>query len=175
MPIAYHRVEMRYILPTMLRALLLLVLVAGCPASRQPPPADTPVRAASEDDARAVVEKWRQAWEMLSVDALKPLYDQGLDVTVVVQGRAHQGWQAVELHLSTAVGAMKEARLRLEDLRSVTLGDGAVLVIASLSRDISDGVSYVTDRGTLMTLLRAQADGSWRIVAEHYSYPPNVQ
>jgi hypothetical protein len=56
----------------------------------------------------------------------------------------------------------------------IALGSDGAVVNATLTREINDGVSSLTERGTLTLIVRAGADGTWVIVTEHYSYPPSV-
>ncbi|MCA9675004.1 MAG: nuclear transport factor 2 family protein [Kofleriaceae bacterium] len=140
------------------------------PASRTP--------AEVVDAGQRTVEQWRQAYEVHSVDALAPLYLQDLDVAVADQGRLQRGWTAVETYLSTRVNAAKEIHITLDDLQVTALGPGAASVLATMTRETSDGVTTVTERGVLTLALRAEPDaegGHWVIVTEHYSYPPTAQ
>jgi len=124
--------------------------------------------------ARGAVEQWRQAWEVRSVEALGDVYAHNLDVIVVDQGRSYLGWTQVETYLSTKLGAATEVHVKLDDLQIFQLGDGAAAASASIVREISDGVVNNTERGVITMALRADSDGTWRIVSEHYSFPPST-
>ncbi len=158
-------------------AVLAAALAAGCPGRAGPAGDDTGPAAASRTPAEVVdagqrlVESWRQAWEVRAVDGLAPLYSQDLDVVVVAQGVAYLGWTAVETYLSTTVGAAKEIHIQLADVQVVALDDGAAVVTASITRDASDGVTTISERGALTLAIRSRPDGTWVIVSEHYSYP----
>jgi uncharacterized protein (TIGR02246 family) len=131
--------------------------------------------AVPQDAAGRVAEQWRQAWETRSAEALSPLYSHDTDLVVVEQGTPYLGWTAVETYLSTKTGAAKEIHLTLSDVETTALGASGAVVNATLTREINDGVSSLTERGALTLVLRAGADGGWVIVTEHYSYPPSVE
>lgn len=128
----------------------------------------TPEKAAS--NARGIVEQWRQAWQVRSVQALGKLYPHDLDVVVVEQGRAQLGWTPVETWLSTKMSGAKTVIIELDDLQVFMLGDGAAAASATMRREISDGVTSTKETGVITWALREESDGTWRIVSEHYSY-----
>ncbi len=45
------------------------------------------------------------------------------------------------------------------------------IVTAAMDREVSDGVTTISERGVVTLVLRAEAE-SWVVVAEHYSFPP---
>lgn len=157
-------------------AILVVATLAACgPATS----ADTTPERASGDavtaGARGAVEQWRQAWEVRSVEALGALYAHNLDVIVVDQGRSYLGWTEVETYLSTKLGAATDVHVKVDDLQIFALGDGAAAASASIVREISDGVVNNSEAGVVTMALRADPDGTWRIVSEHYSFPPSAQ
>jgi uncharacterized protein (TIGR02246 family) len=162
-------------------AVALTFAMAGCPGQKNAGSGgdtgpDTASRTPTEvvDAGKRLVESWRQAWEVRAVDGLAPLYAQDLDVVLVAQGEVHLGWTAVETYLSTTMGAAKEIHIRLDDLQVAALGSGAAVVTATMTRETSDGVTSVSERGALTLAIRAQG-GTWVIVSEHYSYPRTAQ
>lgn len=139
----------------------------------------TPGRASDPGDpvlaaARGTVEQWRQGWEVRSLDALTAVYRNDLDVVVVHQGRAHLGWSAVEAYLVGQLGPATEVRVKLDDLQVFPLGPGAAAVTAAITREHGQGGVTTTERGVITMTLSEGADGRWRIVTEHYSYPPSA-
>jgi len=160
----------------MLRIATLLLILAAC-GSRAAPGATASGGGATTDvatAARAVVESWRQGWELRSTDALGALYPHDLDVIVVDQGRAQLGWTAIEAYLSSKLAPAKEIHVKLDDLQVLALGSEAAAVSATMTRETSDGVSNIKEVGVITMALRATPDG-WRIVSEHYSHPPTAQ
>lgn len=158
-----------------LRWLIVLACVSACGGSRQAataPGARTPAEATQA--ARGLVEAWRQAWEVRSIEALGKLYPHDLDVIVVEQGRAQLGWTPVETYLSTKLGAAKEVHVKIDDLQVFAAGEGGAAASATITREISDGVTSTKETGVITWTLRAEPDGTWRIIAEHYSYPPTA-
>jgi len=159
-----------------LALVLVSALVAGCfghGKGKATTPADpaTPAGQAVSAAQRAV-EQWRQAYEVDSFDALAPLYAHDKTLVIVQQGRPYVGWDAVEAHLKDMLGHAREIHVRLKDVRIMPLTDAAA-VVALMDRDISDGVTTVSERGVLTLVLRREGDG-WLVVAEHYSYPPQA-
>jgi ketosteroid isomerase-like protein len=156
----------------------LAILVVAALAACGPKSGDTaPEPGSGSGDAvaagaRGAIEAWRQAWEVRSVEALGDLYAHNLDLLVVEQGRSYLGWTEVQTYLSTKLGAAKDVHVKLDDVQVFALGAGAAAASASIVREISDGVVNNTERGVVTMALRAEADGAWKIVSEHYSYPP---
>jgi uncharacterized protein (TIGR02246 family) len=155
----------------------LVLMLAACSGATQGKTTTTEGAggdAAPQVAATRLAEQWRQAWETRSAEALAPLYSHDTDLVVVDQGATYLGWTAVETYLSTKSGAAKEIHLTLADVAPVALGSDGAVVNATLTREINDGVSSLTERGTLTLVVRSGADGTWVIVTEHYSYPPSV-
>lgn len=158
----------------------LAIVVVAALAACGPKSGDTAPEPSSGGDAvtagaRGAVEQWRQAWEVRSVEALGALYAHNLDVIVVDQGRSYLGWTEVETYLSTKLGSATDVHVKVDDLQVFALGDGAAAASASIVREISDGVVNNSEAGVVTMALRAEADGAWKIVSEHYSFPSNTQ
>jgi ketosteroid isomerase-like protein len=160
--------------PARLAAVLLVTLAAACPGREAAGPVGPPapeVPADVESQVRAALEQWRQAWEVRSLDALAPLYSQTDDLVVVWQGRSARGWPSVKLALSGSFEGATRVRVAVVEAHVLALGDQGALVEAILERSVGDDVKTIQDRGTLTLAFRLQ-DGAWKIVAEHYSFPP---
>lgn len=153
-------------------AVLALVLAAaGCPATR--PAETTPAASLAPKDvvaaAKGTIEQWRQAYEVRSFDALAKLYAHESDLVVVQDGTPLLGWSTVEPALRERLGKAKEIHVRLKDVTVASLGPSAAAALATMTREISDGVTTVTENGALTLVLRRGGDG-WQIVQEHYSF-----
>jgi uncharacterized protein (TIGR02246 family) len=151
---------------------LALVLGVGCrhggKADATVPAADaTPADVASA--ARATVEQWRQAYETRAFDALGKLYAHEADVVLVLDGQPMIGWAAIETQLKDKLAHAKEIRVRLKDVTVKLLAPSVASAVATMTREVGDGVTTVTENGALTLVLRKDADG-WKIVVEHYSY-----
>jgi uncharacterized protein (TIGR02246 family) len=153
-------------------AIVLCTALAGCPRSR---PAETTPEAASMAPkevvaaAKGVIEQWRQAYEVKSFDALAKLYAHDLDLVVVQDGQPVMGWSTVEPMLRERLAKAKEIHIRLKDVTVASLGPTSAAATATMTREVSDGVTTVSENGALTLVLRRGADG-WQIVQEHYSY-----
>jgi len=150
---------------------LAAILAAGCSQTKHAAPVG-PGAAASADvttAAKAVIEQWRQAYEVRSIEPLAKLYAHDADVTVVNEGTAATGWSAIETLLNDRLGHASAVHLQLKDLRVGPLAATAAVAIASMTREVSDGATTVTETGTLTLVLRKDAD-AWQIASEHYSY-----
>jgi ketosteroid isomerase-like protein len=157
------------------RWLIVLACVSGCGGSQAAPAASGSETGGDvTQGARGLVEQWRQGWELRSVEALGKLYPHDLDVILVEQGRAQRGWTPIELYLSTRLGAAKDVHVKLDDLQVVAAGAAGAAASATITREISDGVATTKETGVVTWTLRAEGDGTWRIIAEHYSYPPTM-
>ena len=142
--------------------------VAGCASPRAAAPA-APVMPENQVAAvRSALEQWRQAYEVRSVDGLARLYS-GEDAVVVKEGSQVRGWPQIQAGLVEQLGRAKDVRVRLKDVVVAPLGERGAAVSAGMTREISDGVTTVTEEGILTLALRS--DGTaWTIVSEHYSY-----
>ena len=119
------------------------------------------------------MEQWRQAYQVRSLDALARLYVQSLDLVVVQDGQPLVGWTSVEGMLKDRFARYKAVQIRLKDIQVVALGGGtAAVATASMTRELGDGVTTITESGALTVVLRKEGD-LWLIVAEHYSYKRN--
>jgi ketosteroid isomerase-like protein len=151
-------------------ALAAALPAAGCRSGGAPPAAEAPAMPASQAAAvRGAVEQWRQAYEVRSLEALARRYAQAEDTVVVQQGGQTRGWTAISALLTERLARAKDVRVRLKDVVVVALGQGGASLVAGMTREVSDGVTTVTEEGTLTLTLR-DAAGEWVIVAEHYSY-----
>ena len=152
-------------------ALAIVLGLGGCPA---PKPAETtPAGSLAPKDviaaAKGTIEQWRQAYEVRSFDALAKLYAHEIDLVVVHDGTPIMGWSAVEPVLRERLGKAREIHVRLKDVTVASLGPTAAAALATMTREISDGVTTVTENGALTLVLRRSGDG-WQIVQEHYSF-----
>jgi uncharacterized protein (TIGR02246 family) len=156
----------------MRHAILILALVAtACPASKS---ADTtPSHEATPKEVvaagRGAIEQWRQAYEVRSIEALAKLYAHDLDVVVVQDGVPLIGWSAVEAMLKDRIVRAKEIHVRLKEIQVTSLAPNVASAIATMTREVGDGVTTVTENGALTLVLRKDG-GTWLIVSEHYSY-----
>jgi ketosteroid isomerase-like protein len=154
--------------------LVALVLGAGCPKSKAED--TTPSKPATPKEVvaagRATIEQWRQAYEVRSIDALAKLYTHDLDTVVVQDGQTLIGWSSVEGMLKDRIARSKQIHVRLKDIQVTSLSAEAAFAVATMTRELSDGTTSVSENGALTLVLRHDAD-AWRIVAEHYSYKRN--
>lgn len=152
-------------------AVAIVLGMAGCPAGK--PAATTPAASLAPKDvvaaAKGTVEQWRQAYEVRSFDALAKLYAHDSELVIVQDGMPLMGWSTVEPVLRERLGKAKEIHVRLKDVTVASLGPTAAAALATMTREVSDGVTTVTENGALTLVLRKSADG-WQIVQEHYSY-----
>jgi len=152
-------------------AIAIALLAAGCPHGTAT--STTPAGEAAPKDvvaaATGTIEQWRQAYEVRSFDALAKLYAHDLDLVVVQDGQPLMGWSTVEPALRDRLGKAKEIHVRLKDVTVASLGPTGAAALATMTREISDGVTTVTENGALTLVLRRGADG-WQIIQEHYSF-----
>ena len=151
--------------------LVALAVAAGCPHGKAE---DTvPPRAAAPKDvvaaARATVEQWRQAYEVRSVEALAKLYTHDLDTVDVQDGQTWIGWSAVESMLKERISRAKTIHVRLKELQVASLAPDVAVAVATMTREVSDGTTSVSENGALTLVLRKDGE-VWHIVTEHYSY-----
>lgn len=154
-----------------LGALGTLGMLTGCPGSRAPAPAapsaSTPKEVVAA--AKATIEQWRQAYEIRSVDALSRLYAHDVDLVVVQEGQTLLGWSSVEGYLKDRVARAGMIHIRLKEVQVISLASEVASAVATMTREVGDGTTTVTENGTLTLVLRKQA-AAWVITSEHYSY-----
>jgi uncharacterized protein (TIGR02246 family) len=152
-------------------ALAIALFVAGCPHPKGSE--TTPAGAAAPKDviaaAQGAIEQWRQAYEVKNFDALAKLYVHDSDTVVVQDGVPLIGWAAIEPMLKDRLGHAKEIHVRLKEITVTSLAPTVAGAIATMTREVSDGVTTVTENGALTLVLKQTRDG-WQIAAEHYSY-----
>ena len=150
-------------------ALAIALLVAGCPAPKGS--ATTPAAAPADvvTAARGAIEQWRQAYEVRSFEALAKLYVHDPRTVLVQDGLPLVGWTAIEPMLRDRLSHAKEIHVRLKEVTVSSLAPTVASAIATMTREVSDGVTTVTENGALTLVLTRTRDG-WRIASEHYSY-----
>ena len=157
---------------SLLIALFILIAgVAGClgKGSSGPvsPSATTPKEVVTA--VKATVEQWRQGYEVRSVEALAKLYAHDLDVVVVQEGLTMIGWSSVEAYLKDRIARAGAIHIRLKDIQVVSLGLEAASAVATMTRELTNDNTTVTETGTLSLVLRHTPEG-WVISLEHYSF-----
>jgi ketosteroid isomerase-like protein len=150
--------------------LLAAAACAGAPAApASQPAASRPVTAA---DVRGVVEEWRQAFEVHSLDKLVALYDHSDDLIVVRESRRLRAWSSFYPELKEFITRNPKIQLRLGDLSTAALGPGGAVASSTALRRYGDEHTMREEQGALTLVLRRGDDGVWRIVAEHWSFAP---
>jgi ketosteroid isomerase-like protein len=119
---------------------------------------------------RGAVEQWRQAYEIRSIDALERLYSHEPDIVVVNDGVTLVGWSSVEGMLRDRVGRAKEVHIRLKEIQVTSVAPTAAFGVATMTRELGDGITTVTEYGSLTLVFRKDPGAGWLIVGEHYSY-----
>lgn len=150
-------------------ALAIALLVAGCPAPKGSATTPAAVPADVVTAAKGAIEQWRQAYEVRSFDALAKLYVHDPRTVLVQDGMPIVGWSAIEAMLRDRLSHAKEIHVRLKEVTVSSLAPTVASAIATMTREVSDGVTTVTENGALTLVLTRTRDG-WRIAAEHYSY-----
>jgi ketosteroid isomerase-like protein len=149
---------------------LVASLTLGCSHHARPAePAHDATPAEVVSMAKATVEQWRQGYEVRGVDALAKLYAHTSETVLVLDGIAVIGWPAIAQLLTTKLAHAKEVHVRLKDVAVVSYAPTVAGVTATMTREIGDGVTTVSENGALTLVLQRDAEG-WKIVAEHYSY-----
>ncbi|MFN0250717.1 MAG: YybH family protein [Kofleriaceae bacterium] len=145
--------------------------LAGCPRTAAPVAPSTLTPAEVVTAGKATIEKWRQAYELRSADALGAMYAQDIDLVVVVEGTALLGWDAVGGMLKERLKLADKIFIRLKDTSVVSLGADAAFAYATMTREIvaAGGSTSVTENGIVTFVLRKSGD-NWVIGSEHYSY-----
>jgi ketosteroid isomerase-like protein len=159
-------------------ALGLSCVAGACGGSAEPhastpaaPQTAAPAPGGAAEAARAVLEQYRQAHEVRSVEALDPLYLPGPELVRVWQGQRTAGWDTARAELGALFNRSRSVKLRVDQVVVHELGADGVVLVADASRTVADGVTSVRVDGVLTLILRRQ-DQRWLIVSEHFSYPP---
>jgi hypothetical protein len=149
-------------------AVAVLLAVVACQHDKA-----APVTPATPTDViaagKATVEQWRQAQEVRSMDMFEKLYAHDGDVVLVQDGLPMVGWTFVDQAIQARMAHAKEIHIKLKDVTVSSIAPTIAGVSATMTREISDGVTTVTENGALTLVLRNTANG-WQIVQEHYSY-----
>jgi ketosteroid isomerase-like protein len=151
-------------------ALALAMALTGClgkAADTTPVAPSTPSEVVAA--GTGAIEQWRQAYEVKSFDALAKLYVRSPDTVLVLDGVPMIGWKSIEPMLRDKLARAKEIHIRLKDVSVMSLAPTIASAVATMTREISDGITTVTENGALTLVFEKTHDG-WQIVAEHYSY-----
>ncbi|MEO6774950.1 MAG: nuclear transport factor 2 family protein [Kofleriaceae bacterium] len=119
---------------------------------------------------RGAIEQWRQAYEVRSIDALERLYAHDPDLVLVNDGVTLIGWSSVDAMLKDRLSRAKEIHIRLKEVEVTSIAPTAAFGVATMTRELSDGVTTVTEQGSLTLVFRKDPTAGWLIVGEHYSY-----
>ncbi|HEY6034049.1 MAG TPA: nuclear transport factor 2 family protein [Kofleriaceae bacterium] len=156
-----------------LLVLFTLAILAGCPRAKQ---ADTVPETKELTPkevtiaTRGAIEQWRQAYEIKSIDALERLYSHDPDIVLVNDGVTLIGWSSVDGMLKDRISRAKEIHIRLKEVQVTSVAPTAAFGVATMTRESSDGVTTVTEYGSLTLVFRKDPNAGWLIVGEHYSY-----
>ena len=150
-------------------------LAGGCPRGGGD---TTPVQPATPPQvlqaARGTIEQWRQAYQIKSLDVLSKLYAHESALVLVHDGLPLVGWASVEAMIKDRLVRYQKIVIRLKDINVVALGATAATATASMTRELGDEVTTVTETGALTMVLRRDGE-QWVIVTEHYSYKKGGQ
>jgi uncharacterized protein (TIGR02246 family) len=115
-----------------------------------------------EAQARALIDRWRQAWASRDVDAYLGCYSADFQP---IDGQSRSGWAAARRKkLSTPADINLQVRdIRFEHVTSDRLR-------AVFLQDYASGSYRETARPK--TLLLSRQDGDWRIAGEWQGMPP---
>lgn len=151
-------------------------------AGAEAPLGAAPAPGSVEEAARGVLEQYRQAHEVRSLDALTPLYLDAPDLVRVWQGERTRSWGAIRGQMAVLFSTAEDIKLRVDEVTVLALGQDGATVTASVSRTVDSGATSVRVDGILTLVLRRQdgprgQDGEQParlvIVTEHFSHPPS--
>jgi ketosteroid isomerase-like protein len=157
-------------------ACLLLCFACGGGAASRSTTAGPVVSGDAAATLPAALEQWRQAYEVRSIDALEPLYSATDDLTLVVQGKVTTTWPSVRASILEFLTSNTTVKLKVQDVRIVSLGGDGAVVVAGVNRRYGDGIRSTSETGVLTLLFRqappvdSHAPGTWRIALEHYLF-----
>lgn len=156
-----------------MRFLVFVALLAACPRTKR---AETVVETKELTPkqvtiaTRGAIEQWRQAYEIRSIEALEKLYSHDPDIVLVGDGVTLIGWSSVDGMLKDRISRAKEIHIRLKEIQVTSVAPTAAFGVATMTRELSDGVTTVTEYGSLTLVFRKDPNAGWLIVGEHYSY-----
>jgi ketosteroid isomerase-like protein len=152
-------------------AIALCAVAAGACTRHGEVAAPAPIEGAADiaGAAKGTLEKWRQAYEVRSVEGLAALYAHDESVVLVQGGAATIGWKAIEPLLKERLAKVTVVRVRLKDVVAAPLGADAAVVTAVMTRELGDATTTLTEAGTVSLVMR-HVGTAWVIVHEHFSY-----
>jgi hypothetical protein len=134
---------------------------SSCRTTSSAAPSATPGSAAP---ASAIIEQWRQAYEVRSVDALSKLYDPSEKLVYVHQGKRYNGWPAAAAVITERLAGATELHMDLRDV-SVRSIAGATFIDCNMTREISVSSTTIKESGVVSMVI---IDG--KIAVEHFSF-----
>lgn len=154
-----------------MRTLILALLLAACGGS-QPAPATPTVPQTPEAtviQVQGLIEQWRQAHEVRSVDAISGLYANTSQVEAIHQGRRVRGWPNLRDAITSFFAAHAQIKVLVADLVVVAFAGEGAIATANVTRRYGDGVTTVEEAGAMLWILSRTGD-AWKIVGESWSY-----
>lgn len=147
-----------------------LGVAAGCNRHGEPA-APAPIEGAADavSATKGTLEKWRQAYEIRSVEGLSALYAHDEGVALVQAGVALHGWKAIEPVLKERFAKVTVVHVRLKDIVVAPIGGDVAVATASMTRELGDATTTLTEVGTVSLVVR-HVGSAWVIVHEHFSY-----
>jgi SnoaL-like domain len=142
-------------------ALAMSLTFSGCRTASSAASSAMPSSAAPSS---AIIEQWRQAYEVRSVDALAKLYDPSEKLVYVHQGKRYNGWLAAAAVITERLAGATELHMDLRDI-SVRSIAGATLIDCNMTREISVSSTTVKESGVVSMVI---IDG--KIAVEHFSF-----
>ena len=135
------------------------VPVAAVVTPPAPTPAPPPQVRTDEDEARALIETWRQAWSRSDVNAYLGQYSAQF---VPVNGLTQAQWAASRRKI---ISGRNDIQVGVRDLRIQRSDDGSMSV--EFLQDYAAGTYSETAQPKILRLQRE--DTGWRIVSEQTS------
>jgi SnoaL-like domain len=149
--------------PLAIRFGLIIVLLIGVGCSK-PTTVKAPVSSDTSAAASTILEQWRQAYEVRSVEALAKLYDPSDRLVYVHQGKRFTGWPSAAAAITERLAGVTELRLDLRDISVRSVG-GATLLNANMTVEMTASATTVKESGVISMVI---VDGI--ITAEHFSF-----
>lgn len=153
----------------MRRLVIALAIAAVACGGRHRGPARPETPPETVEGAKSVVEKWRQAYEVRSVEGLAQLYAHEPDTAVIQEGQLLAGWPAIEAMLKDRLAKATSVHLRITNVSVSAIGADGVRLIAELRRELGDATVQVAETGIVSFVLRRDEAAGWVIVLEHFS------
>lgn len=153
-----------------LLTVILLIACGGAPIQPAQPEVEESLTIDYKEEIGAAMTLYKKSYEARELQGLQALYESGLDLALVYQGRLYSGVSQVQDFLGKRIGSASQVRITMADIRVRGLDKNSASASCDFEITVGDDAVSVTEKGLLTLVYRKEGD-KWLIASEHFSRP----